>query len=130
MASTTNNPRFREQEKTAGAPLEKAKDIGTQAMDKAKQAAGNVGDMASQAASNVTKTAQKWGESLSENFGQASHAVSETVREGVREGAHYLEEAHLGDMADEVTRMIRRNPMPAVFIGLAVGFVLGRAMRS
>jgi hypothetical protein len=59
-------------------------------------------------------------------LGQASHAVADTLRTSGK----YIEEARLSGMADDLTGMIRRNPLPAVLIGIGIGFLVGRAMRA
>jgi hypothetical protein len=33
-------------------------------------------------------------------------------------------------MMEDVTGLIKRNPIPAVLIGLGIGFMLGRMLRS
>jgi ElaB/YqjD/DUF883 family membrane-anchored ribosome-binding protein len=33
-------------------------------------------------------------------------------------------------MADDVTEMIRKNPIPAVLVGIGIGFLLGQLTRS
>lgn len=123
--------------------VDKAKEVGSSIADRAREAVSSVGTMASQAASAVGKRAEdmtasagadikKWGDSMTSNppqggtMGHVSQAVGETLREGGR----YLEDAKLSGMADDVSMMIRRNPVPAVLIGIGVGFILGRAMRS
>jgi ElaB/YqjD/DUF883 family membrane-anchored ribosome-binding protein len=122
---------------------DKAKEVGTQLADKAKETVSSVGEMASQAASTVGKKAdemtasagadiKKWGDSMASKaphegvLGQASQAMAETLQEGGK----YLEEAKLSGMADDLVKMIRRNPVPAVLLGVGVGFILGRAMRD
>jgi len=137
MANTTthkgNNP----------SAMDKAKDAGYQAVDKAREAASSVGEMASQAASAAGKTAdnltssagtgiKNLGDTISQNtpkegiVGTASQAVASTLKQGGR----YIEESGLSGMAEDATDLIRRNPVPAVLIGIGVGFLLGRAMRS
>jgi len=123
--------------------MDKAREVGGQVMDKARETAGNVGDMASQAATTVGKKAddltggcgtgiKSLGEKLDDKgphegmLGQASHAVAETLKQGGK----YIEDAKLSGMADDFTQVIRRNPIPAVFIGIGIGFLLGRAMRA
>jgi ElaB/YqjD/DUF883 family membrane-anchored ribosome-binding protein len=142
MAAGPYNPKSREEEKPKE-PFDKAKEAGGHAVDKAKEAAACVGEMASQGVSALGKKAddltatagsdiRKMGDSLSQKapheglLGHASQAVAETIKEG----GHYLEEAKLSGMADDVTKLIRRNPMPAVLIGIGIGFILGRAMRD
>jgi ElaB/YqjD/DUF883 family membrane-anchored ribosome-binding protein len=123
--------------------MDKVKDVGTQAMDKAKEAATSVADMASQAVGNVGKKADdltatagadiaKWGDALSEKaphsglMGQASQAVAGTLRDS----GHYLEEAKFSGMANDVSKLVQRHPMPAILIGFGIGFLLGRALKS
>ncbi len=45
-------------------------------------------------------------------------------------GSTYLQGDHLTAMADDLGSAIRRNPLPAVLLGVGVGFLLGRIMRS
>jgi len=124
-------------------PLEKAKEAGTQAVEKAKEAVASVGEMAGQAVAAVGKKAdeltataggdiKKWGDTLSEKssqcglVGHASQAVADTLKGS----GQYLEQAKLSGMSEDVTRLIHRNPVPAVLIGIGVGFILGRTLRS
>jgi len=122
---------------------EKAKDVVQQAGDKAKDAASSVGDMVSSAASSVGKTADKWtssagsgmkslGDTIEEKgphggmLGSASHAVASTLAEGGK----YLEQEGLSGMMDDVTNLIRRNPMPAILVGIGLGYLIGRTLGS
>jgi hypothetical protein len=142
MAITTSSVKGKE-EVQAKEPLDKAKEAGAQAADKAKEAAACVGEMATQAACAVGKKAddltsdagssvRHWGEAMSDKgpqqgvLGHASHAVAETLKEGGR----YIEEAKLSGMFEDLGQLIRRNPIPALFVGFGCGFLLGRAMRS
>jgi hypothetical protein len=123
--------------------LDKAKDAGYQAVDKAKDAASAVGEMASHAASAAGKVADNLTASAGSGIKNLADTISEhTPREGLvgsasqavastlKQGGKYLEESGLSGMAEDVTEMIRRNPVPAVLIGIGVGFLLGRALRS
>jgi hypothetical protein len=59
-------------------------------------------------------------------LGRATRGVADAL-EG---SGKYLEEKNLSGMADDVTSMIKKNPIPALLIGIGVGFLLGRALRS
>jgi hypothetical protein len=59
-------------------------------------------------------------------LGKASEAVASTLEKG----GSYLQDKNLSGMADDVTEMIKRNPIPAVLIGVGLGFLLGRTLRS
>jgi ElaB/YqjD/DUF883 family membrane-anchored ribosome-binding protein len=134
---------------------DKAKDSMHTAADAAKDAASHVGQAASSAASTVGKKADEWTnaagkkaeewtasagskvESLADTIrdkgpsgqgmlGRANEAVASTVE---RTG-EYLQDKNLHGMMNDMTDLIKRNPLPALFVGLGVGYLLGRAMRS
>ncbi len=120
---------------------DKAKDAASKVGDMAKDAASKVSDMASSAASSAGKSADKWtsaagtgvkhlGETLKEKgphdgmLGDATRAVADTIQQGGR----YIEQEGLSGMADDVTELIRRNPLPAVLVGIGIGFLIGRTL--
>jgi len=153
MTTATQSPRFKQDDKAMmpkgnqadqlNEPLEKAKEAGAQAVEKAKEAVASVGEMAGQAVSAVGKKVddltasagtdiRHWGDALSQKsphdglMGHASQAMAETLKDG----GHYLEEAKLSGIADDVSKLIQRNPLPAILIGIGIGFLVGRALRS
>lgn len=116
-----------------------ANEFGYDAAAKAREAAQSVGDMARQAAQTATKKADEMtasaGQSMKEfgrRLGEAAPregmlgTASQAVADSLREGGEYLEERTLADLAHEVTKLIKRNPIPAVFVGLGLGLMLGR----
>jgi hypothetical protein len=42
----------------------------------------------------------------------------------------YLEEKNLTGMVDDLTDLVRKNPIPALLIGVGLGFLLARTLRS
>jgi hypothetical protein len=58
------------------------------------------------------------------------HAAAEKVAETLESGGRYLEEHKLREIGDDLTNLIRRNPIPALLLGIGVGFLLARAIRS
>ena len=58
--------------------------------------------------------------------GDASSAVANTLERTGR----YLQEEGLEGIAEDVTNLIRRNPIPAMLVGVGAGFLLARAMTS
>ena len=128
------------------------KDFGTQASnfaDKAKDAAADAGVKVKDAASSV---AQKVGDAASfvgqkaqdasTSVGSGMKSLGGTIREhtpsmlggaggavadSLESGGRYLQEHGLSGIGDDVTNLIRRNPIPAVLIGIGVGFLVARA---
>jgi hypothetical protein len=55
--------------------------------------------------------------------------VTSTTAETLDTTGRYLRDQGVTGMADDVTNMIRRNPGPALLVGLGVGFLLAYAIR-
>jgi len=119
----------------------KAQDSGI--VDKAKQAASTVADKARDVASAVGQRA----EGATEAVGSGMQSLAGTIRDKAPQGGllggaasgvasaldssgRYLEEQGLSGMAEDVTNLIRRNPIPAMLIGVGLGFLLARMTRS
>jgi hypothetical protein len=122
--------------------------------DKAKEAGASAMESARESASAVASTVGEWASTAGEKVEDAVSAVgggikslSDTIRENApREGmigtaastlastlessGRYLQEEGLKGAADDLALLIRRNPIPAVLIGIGLGFLLARATRS
>ena len=122
---------------------DKAKDAAHTVADATRDAASHAGQAVSNAASTVGKKAEEW-------TAEAGHKVSslgDTVRhqgpgsgmlgsantaiaDGLESAGDYMSEKNLSGMMGDVTNLIKRNPIPALLIGLGVGYLLGKALRS
>jgi len=120
-----------------------AKEAVGQATDKAKEALSHTGEAIQHAASAVGQKA----EDATAAVGKGIENVADKVRDtGPKEGmlgsatrtvadtlegaGKYLEDKNLHGMMDDVTGLIKRNPIPAVLLGLGIGFLVGRALSS
>jgi ElaB/YqjD/DUF883 family membrane-anchored ribosome-binding protein len=134
--------------------LDQAKNEASTATDKAREALGHVGNAlsstATAAGTALSNTASNIGQRADDaagSVGTGMKSVADTIRnQGPHEGmlgnatrtvagaidqtGKYLEDKHLSGMADDVASMIKSHPIPAVLIGLGVGFLLGRALRD
>jgi hypothetical protein len=120
--------------------------------DKVRDMASNVADKTRDAASNVADKARDAASTLGQKAEDATHAVgsgmqslagsmrdklphsgpigaaSSTLASGLESTGRYLQEEGLRGIAGDMTNMIRRNPLPAMFLGIGLGFVLARAI--
>ena len=125
----------------------------SQAGDKAKQAASTAVDKAqemlssaTQKASEMASTAGRRAEEATAALGERVQSMAGTLRErGPQEGmlgsatgavadrldsaGRYIQEEGLVGMAEDVTELIRRNPIPAMLVGVGIGFLLGKLFR-
>jgi len=147
MANTMQNPKDAashtadKAKDTASNVADKARDMASSAMDKTREVASNAADKARDAASRVGQKADdmvgRAGNALesaagsvrdhapqSGVFGSAAGKVADTLESGGR----YLREEGMTGMAEDLTDMVRRNPIPALLLGLGLGFLLGRAL--
>jgi ElaB/YqjD/DUF883 family membrane-anchored ribosome-binding protein len=146
---------FRDKAKEeASSVADKTRDAAGNVADKARDAASSVADRAKQAASSVAQQAGEVARSLADRPQQAATAVgsglksvAETIREhsphsgmlgaassnvadSLQHSGEYIQQKGISGMADDLTDVIRRNPIPAVLIGIGIGFLIARASRS
>jgi hypothetical protein len=101
--------------------VESVRDTATGVMDRAKDVAGNVADTARDWASGAVNAVKD-----SDVVNKAEQYVSNAWETGSR----YIHEHNLSDMAEDVAGVIRRNPIPAMLVGIGLGFILARSLRS
>jgi hypothetical protein len=133
---------------------DKAKDAASAAADKAKDAASSIGDKARDAASTVGHKVSDAASAVGHKAEDATHSVGSgmqslagTIREkmphdGVMgsastavadtldRGGRYLKEEGLSGIGEDLTNLVRRNPIPALLLALGVGFLIARSTRS
>jgi len=132
----------------------KAQEFGSAAMNQAKDAASNLAGKAKDAASGLADRAKDAASYAGQKAEDATSAVGSGMKslagqvrqnapqEGVLGSAassvagaldstgRYISEQGMSGMADDFTGLIRRNPIPALLIGVAFGFLIARATSS
>jgi len=105
----------------ASSVAETAKTYGSAAVNKADSAAAAVGSGAHSLASTIREYTPHEG-----MVGSASNAVADAVDSAGR----YLQNEGISGAAEDLTAFIRRNPIPAVLVGIGLGFLMARVMSS
>jgi len=142
-ARTGATQAFDKAKDVAGQAMDKAKDVAGQAVDKAKDAASSVGEMVGHAASTAGKKADEFTSSAGHSIRQFGDTIrehapkegmlgeaSKTVANTTKQVGRYLEEEGLSGMMEDVTSLVKRNPIPAILVGIGLGVLIGRVMRS
>jgi hypothetical protein len=143
-----------EENKGIGGTLaHQAEEAGTYLADKANQAGEYVSEQASKMASSAMHSAENAGKFMGQKAGDARHSVASTFKsmgESVKSAApegmmhdaacsfgetlattgQYLEDHGLSAMTEDLTNVIKRNPLPSVFIAAGIGFLLAKACTS
>jgi hypothetical protein len=104
------------------AVTDKAKEMAGSAVDKAKEMAGTAADKAREVASTVGHKAEDAKGAVGSGLASLGHKIES--------GGKYLQEENLKSIAEDVTNLIRRNPIPALVLGIGLGYLLSRALRS
>jgi len=112
--------------------VESARDTATGVMDRARDAAGSVADKARDVAGNVADTARDWASGAvgAVKDSDVVNKAGEYVSDAWESGSRYFQEHNFKDMAEDVAGVIRRNPIPALLVGIGLGFILARSLRS
>jgi len=127
----------------AGGALEHIKDAASQvgqaagsAASAAGQAVGNAASNLGQRAEDATAAVGRGMESLGERVRQKGPesgflgSATRSVADALENTGEYLEDKKISGMASDLTDLVRNNPIPALLVGIGLGFLLGRAMRS
>jgi len=113
---------------TASAVADKAKDMAGNVADKAKQAVGAVSDRADSAVSSAGSGIQSLAGQIRDRGPQSGMlgSATSTVASTLENTGKYLEEQGVTGMAEDLTGLIKQHPIPAVLIGVGLGFMLAR----
>jgi len=129
--TTPKNPATQAKE-VAGQATDKAKDLLHQAGDAVQSAASTVGHKAEDATSAVGSGIQSVADKVRDSGpkeGMLGNATR-TVADSLESAGKYVEDKNLTGMMDDMSGLIKRNPIPALLLGLGIGFLVGRALSS
>ena len=151
MATTTNHGQQQMKDKAkdaANTTIDKASDYASKAADKASDFASQVGDKASHLAHQVGDKASEYAskagdkaDSAASSVGSGMKSLADTVRDhsphggmlgsaseqvasGLEAGGKYLEDKGLSGIGDDLAGLIKKNPIPAVLIGIGIGYLI------
>ena len=145
MTTTASNKKDLGQtaHEAAGNVADKAKQAAGVVADKAKDAAGYVADKAKDLGQYAAKTADNAASSVGDGMKSVAQTIkqsgpqegmlgkaTETVASTVESAGKYLSEQGVTGAAEDLTNLIRRNPIPAILVGIGIGILIARATRS
>ena len=107
-------------QQTASTAVGKAQELASHTGKKVDEAAAALGERVQSAAGTLRERGPREG-----MLGSATGAVADQLDSAGR----YLQEEGLVGMAEDVTELIRRNPIPAMFVGIGIGFLLAKLLR-
>src|SRR5207249_480899 len=114
---------------TASSLTQKAGDAASYVGKRAEDAASFVGKKAEDATSSVGCGMKSLADTIREKgpeggtLGAAGNAVADTLESSGR----YLQEHGLSGIGEDMANLIKRNPIPALLVGIGLGFLIARA---
>jgi len=110
---------------------EKVQQAASAAMSKAQEMAQTASQRVDEATASLGERVRSAGSSLRDRgphegmLGSATGAVADSLEHTGR----YIQEEGIVGMAEDVAELIRRNPIPAMFVGVGIGFMLAKMFR-
>jgi hypothetical protein len=135
----------------ASGVMDRTKEAATGVADKAREMAGTVADRTKEAASTAADTARDWASTAGKKADDAFGAVgggmsslagtvrenlphegmvgqaSEYVADALETGGRYIQQEGFSGVAEDLTNLIRRNPIPALLVGIGLGYLIARS---
>ncbi|HWG42566.1 MAG TPA: hypothetical protein VN688_07245 [Gemmataceae bacterium] len=108
-------------QQAAAAAMDKAHDLASTAGKKMDEATSALGERVKSVAGSLRERGPSEG-----MLGNASGMVADSLDNAGR----YLQEEGIVGMAEDVTELIRRNPIPAMLVGVGIGYMLAKLFRS
>jgi len=102
------------------AAMNKAQDLAQTASQRVDEATASLGERVRSAGSSLRDRGPREG-----MLGSATGAVADSLEHTGR----YIQEEGIVGMAEDVAELIRRNPIPAMFVGVGIGFMLAKLFR-
>ena len=100
---------------------------------KRKNKAQEIASAAGEKFEQLTAGAGKGLESIAEGIRKYSPdedrggAAFNKVADTLKTSGQYLEEHGVSDITEDLTKLIRNNPVPALLVAMGIGFILARA---
>ena len=119
----------RESDDTGAALKHRAEQAAHAAAQKGREMAGYVSDKAKATATSATNTVGEGLKSLGDTVREKAPAGTATtaVADSLEHTGRYLQEEGLSGAANDLTDLIRRNPIPALLVGIGFGFLIAQA---
>lgn len=110
---------------------EEAASMVSKAMEETKRLGAFMEEKAEQATKTVGAGMESLGCTVQEYKPDTGvlHDMGESLAAKLESGGRYLETHGLTGVGEDITNMVRRNPIPALLVGIGVGILLARMVK-
>jgi ElaB/YqjD/DUF883 family membrane-anchored ribosome-binding protein len=118
-------------ESAASQAGERAQQATTAAMRKAQEMASTASKRVDEAAAALGERVQSAGGAIRDRGPQEGMLGTATgrVADSLESTGRYIQEEGVLGMVEDLTELIRRNPIPAMMVGVGIGFLLAKMLR-
>lgn len=123
---------FDKVKETASGVMANAKDLASSAVDRTKETASAIGQEAEDATHAVGRGVGSMAGAVRDYGPQGGMlgTAASNVASGMENAGQYLEKGNLQGMGEDLMTLIKRNPLPALFVGIGLGFIIARVTTS
>lgn len=107
-----------------------AEHLASAVKDGVVHAGESVSATANSAVASVGGTMSGMANSIRQHTPAAVAPYTEKATAGLQHAGEYLQHGSIGGMAEDLTQVVRRHPVPSLLIGATLGFLLGRKLRG
>lgn len=109
--------------------------VGEKVADQAREQAEHARDMADQQRERAAHGMERAADTLRERSeqipgGERTTEIANRAADSMEGVAQYLQDTEMSEMMHDVERVVRDHPREALLAAAAVGFLVGRALRS
>src|SRR5690606_16038036 len=108
----------------------KEEGIMSQMTDKAREQAGNARDQIEKGAEKIYQQGSDAAHQAYEKTSEAWQYASDHAGRAAGAFRDFVKEQDMNHIVDEMSGVIRRHPLPAVLIGVGLGFLLSKLTRN
>jgi hypothetical protein len=110
-------------------PKNRIREAAATAAGMAQQVASSVGHQADDATYAVGSGLKSLADTIRQSgpHGGGVGSATASLANTLDSGGQYLQQGGLQAIGSDMTNLIRRNPLPAVLVGLGLGYILARA---
>jgi hypothetical protein len=132
MANTSASDVKHQAGNLAGQAADKARDLASSANQAARDTASNLGQRAEDLTGRLASGMSSMGETIRQHAPREGYLgqAADRVASGIESGGRYLEREGLSGMTDDLSTLIKNNPIPSLLVGFGLGFLLARLTRS
>jgi hypothetical protein len=131
IVMTNAIPNAKSMQETAANVADKAREAAGTVADKAKEFGKSAVQAADTATASVGSGVETMADKLRDHASREGmmHNAAAKVADTLERGGHYLKEEGLSGMAQDLTGLIRQHPIPALLVGVGIGYLIAHALR-